>query len=77
MKTLTMILILTLVFMCSSVSAVTKCVGYDDIVILFLDKDNNNVYDKIVLLKTGEPDKVITLDEANDILKTFPEGARE
>jgi hypothetical protein len=68
--------ILAALFCAQETLATTKCVGYNDRIVIFHDKDNDGKYEKIELIVLNEPTKVITMEEAKQILATFPEGTK-
>jgi hypothetical protein len=73
-KIITVLVALSMFLLVAFAQAHTICVGYEDTVVIFFDKDNNGVYELIKLCKANEPIKVITLEEANQIVATFPKN---
>jgi len=76
-KTIVAIVVSVVLFCIPAAQAVTKIVGYEDKAIIFFDRNNDGKYEKIELVILNEPIKVITPEEAKEIIATFPEEVRK
>jgi len=76
-KTIAAAAILAALFCVPAAQAVTTIKGFEEKAIIFFDRDNDGKYEKIELVVLNEPIKVITPEEAKEIIATFPEEVRK